>query len=71
MTIRRRREELGLFGSTKTTRKLTEVQKRQLVLDQMAKDPSGRKGPARMREKIVEETGHLLTRCVLGFYFVF
>jgi hypothetical protein len=44
--------------------------KRQLVLDQMAKDPNRRQGPSMIKENIRFYTGYNLTRyecqCALG-----
>jgi hypothetical protein len=63
-TISRRRKALGLLGSHTATRETPDLVKRQLVLDQMAKDPNSRRGPKTVREGILFETGTLLTRCV-------
>jgi hypothetical protein len=41
---------------------MDDIEKRQLVLDQMAKDPDRRKGPRTIRKDILAETGVLLTR---------
>lgn len=61
-TVARRRKNLGLLGSRSATRDTSDLLKRQLVLDQLAKDPSGRKGPRLIRESIVFDTGIPLTR---------
>ncbi|KAL0567778.1 hypothetical protein V5O48_014215 [Marasmius crinis-equi] len=61
-TVQRRLEVLGLYASGKTTKDMSEVEKRQLVADQLAKDPSRRKGPAIMKEAIAFDTGIHLTR---------
>ena len=60
----RRRKALGLLGSKSATRNTPDLVKRQLVLDQMAKDPSSRKGPRLIRESITFDTGIPLTRSV-------
>lgn len=60
--ISRRRKDLGLTGSMLTTRQLSSTQKRQLVLDQLAKDPTRRQGPRTIREGILRDTGIMLTR---------
>ncbi|KAG2133446.1 hypothetical protein BD769DRAFT_1627428 [Suillus cothurnatus] len=61
-TVARRRRELGLFGSRLTATQLPEVTKRQLVLDQLADDPSGRRGPRVVKELIANKTGVMLPR---------
>ena len=60
-TVARRRKALGLLGSKCATRDTSDIVKRQLVLDQLAKDPNGRKGPRLIRESIVFDTGIPLT----------
>lgn len=54
---------MGITGSRIGTRDTPEVAKRQLVLDQMAKDPNSRQGPATIKEGIAFSTGVHLTRC--------
>ncbi|TFK78072.1 hypothetical protein K466DRAFT_507789, partial [Polyporus arcularius HHB13444] len=61
-TITRRRKLLGLKGSGATTRALPETEKRQLILDQMAKHPTRGLGPRRMKEAIALDSGVQLTR---------
>ncbi|KAI0367996.1 hypothetical protein BV20DRAFT_949050 [Pilatotrama ljubarskyi] len=61
-TVTRRRKDLGLKGSGANTKELPDCEKRQLILDQMAKNPTRGIGPRRMKEKIAEETGQHLTR---------
>lgn len=61
-TVSRRRERYGLKGSGATTRELPLQTKRQLVLDQMAKDPTSRQGPKTIKEGIVFGEGIHLTR---------
>ncbi|KAI0719352.1 hypothetical protein C8T65DRAFT_693334 [Cerioporus squamosus] len=61
-TITRRRKLLGLKGSGATTQTLPETEKRQLILDQMAKHPSRGLGPRRMKEAIALDSGVQLTR---------
>lgn len=58
----RRRKALGLLGSKSATHNALNLVKRQLVLDQLAKDPSGQTGPRLICEDIVFYTGILLTR---------
>ncbi|KAG1852177.1 hypothetical protein F4604DRAFT_1518149, partial [Suillus subluteus] len=50
------------LGSGQLTRLLPGSTKWQLVLDQLARDPLHRRGPRLVREAIVADTGHLLTR---------
>lgn len=57
---------LGLWASKHTTKELSEVVKRQLVAAQMAKDPSGRLGARVVKQRVFEDTGLHLTRCVLA-----
>lgn len=65
-TVARRCDDLGLHGSGKTTRQMSETDKRQLVLDQMSQDLTGRRGPVLTREAIIFHTGVCLTRqCII------
>ncbi|KAH8093899.1 hypothetical protein BXZ70DRAFT_369379 [Cristinia sonorae] len=61
-TVVRRRSELGLKASGRTTRELSENEKRQLLLDQLAKDPGRTRGPRTIKEAIANETSVHLTR---------
>ncbi|KAG1884584.1 hypothetical protein F4604DRAFT_1878644 [Suillus subluteus] len=61
-TVAHRRRELGLFGSRSTAAQLPEVTKRQLVLDQLADDSSGCRGPHIVKELIANKTGVMLPR---------
>ncbi|OSD05401.1 hypothetical protein PYCCODRAFT_1443303 [Trametes coccinea BRFM310] len=61
-TVTRRRKALSLKGSGSMTRELPDSEKRQLVLDQMAKHPARGMGPRRMKEVIAADTGIHLTR---------
>ncbi|KAF8884384.1 hypothetical protein BD779DRAFT_1472147 [Infundibulicybe gibba] len=61
-TVKRRRKELGLTGSGKTTKQLPEKVKEQLVLDQMDQDPARRSGVISTQHKIAFTTGTHLTR---------
>ena len=61
-TVSRRKKELGLLGARSTTKSMLATDKRQLVLDQLAKDPAGRQGPRSIRENIIQDTGFILTR---------
>ena len=63
-TVARRCDDLGLHGSGKTTRQMSETDRRQLVLDQMSQDPTGHRGPVLTREAIIFHTGVRLTRSV-------
>jgi len=64
-TISRRRKALGLLGSGTATRVTPAVVKRQMVLDQMSKDPTSRQGPKTIQEGILFDTGISLTRYVI------
>ena len=61
-SIARRFKRLGLTASSLTTERLPETVKRQLVLDQLEKDPGNRKGPKLIKEAIAFDTGLHLTR---------
>lgn len=61
-TIVRRKKKLGLRASRLTTLELSYDVKRQLVLDQMAKDPKGLIGPRTVKQGIFKDTGVQLTR---------
>lgn len=61
-TVARRRKQYGLQGSGQTTRGLPDTVKRQMVADQLSKDPKSRKGPKTVREAIAFDTGVKLTR---------
>ena len=60
----RRRKSLGLKGGKATREELAEVEIRQLVLDQLEKDPNRGKGPRLIREAIRFDTGITLSRWV-------
>lgn len=55
---------MGLQASGATTASMSEVDKRQLVSDQLSKDPSGRLGFRTVTENIAFDTGTLLTQYV-------
>ncbi|KDR84444.1 hypothetical protein GALMADRAFT_713578 [Galerina marginata CBS 339.88] len=61
-SISRRRKKLGLWASRLTTADLSESAKRQLILDQMAKDPTGKFGATSVKQRIFQDTGLHLTR---------
>lgn len=61
-TVARHRKTYGLRGSGATTQEMPLPEKRQLVLDELAKDPLGRKGPGAIKEAISLNTGIQLTR---------
>ncbi|KIJ48968.1 hypothetical protein M422DRAFT_161903 [Sphaerobolus stellatus SS14] len=56
------RQTFNLKSSHQTTQELPELQKRQLVLDQLSKDPLMRKIPNLIKEAIRLKTGYDLTR---------
>ena len=60
-TIARRRKTYGLLSSGATTRALPLPEKRQLVLDQLAKDPTSKQGPKTISEGIILNKGVHLT----------
>ena len=61
-SISRRKKRLGLRASRSTTQEMNEADKRQLILDQMAKDPTGKVGPRTVKQGIFADTGIHLTR---------
>ncbi|EGO04019.1 hypothetical protein SERLA73DRAFT_175751 [Serpula lacrymans var. lacrymans S7.3] len=61
-SVARRRRSLGIYASGVTTRQLPDNVKRQLVLNQMAKDPTKKLGPRMIKQLIARETGIHLTR---------
>lgn len=61
-TVARRRKALGLMGSRTTTRETPETVRRQMVFDQMTKDPSRMRGPRTNVENILADTGLRFTR---------
>ncbi|KAK7018706.1 hypothetical protein VNI00_018299 [Paramarasmius palmivorus] len=61
-SITRRKKAYGILGSGATTRTLPETEKRQLIFDQMAKDPSRMQGPRTIKEGIAFDQGVHLTR---------
>jgi len=61
-TVARRRRELGLKASHLMTKEVSDTLKRQLVLDQMAKDPAGKLGPRKIKVRIFQDSGIDLTR---------
>ena len=61
-TVARRRKAYGLLGAGATTRAMPLPEKRQLVLDELAKDPLSKKGPKTIGEGIVFNKGVHLTR---------
>jgi hypothetical protein len=67
-TVARRRKALGLKGSAATTKATPDAVKRQLVLDQMAKDPTGMQGPRTIKEGIAHDTGESVSRYVTSIF---
>jgi uncharacterized membrane protein len=67
-TITRRKCKLDLKGSSATTKSIPDVVKRQLVVDQMAKDPTRMQGPRIVKEGIMFDTGQNISRHVAEIY---
>lgn len=60
-SVGQRLRMLGLFASGATMKGLPETAKRQLVLDEIGKDPLGKLGPRTVKDNIRDETGiHLM-----------
>ncbi|TCD69267.1 hypothetical protein EIP91_008202 [Steccherinum ochraceum] len=60
-TVKRRQKQLGLMASKRTTEVMPDNEKRQLLMDQLAKDPGRRRGPRSIRESIANESSVHLT----------
>jgi hypothetical protein len=63
-TVTRRKRDLGLKGSGAMTKVLSDTVKRQMLLKQMAKDPTGKQGPRTIKEGIARDEGVQITRYV-------
>ncbi|KIJ42543.1 hypothetical protein M422DRAFT_254322 [Sphaerobolus stellatus SS14] len=61
-TVARRLRKLGLRASGAMTQALPESTKRQLILNELDKDPTSRKGPPTIKDEIRQNTGIHLTR---------
>jgi hypothetical protein len=61
-TVKRRRRDLGLFGSARASSELSSVAKSQLVLDALSKDPHQQRGPRTIKHNIAQCTGVHLSR---------
>ncbi|KAF8507386.1 hypothetical protein BU17DRAFT_57458 [Hysterangium stoloniferum] len=61
-TIAHHCTQFGLQGSGTTTKSFPNTMKWQLVLDQMAQDPTSQQGPRVVKEAIAARTGINLTR---------
>lgn len=61
-TVARRLQKFNLRASRFTTQRMPDAEKRQYILDQMSKDPTGKKGPRTIRKEIASEHGVFLTR---------
>ncbi|KIM75158.1 hypothetical protein PILCRDRAFT_827588 [Piloderma croceum F 1598] len=61
-TVARRLKKFNLRASSLTTQRMPDAEKRQYILDQMSKDPTGKKGPRTIRKEIASEHGVFLTR---------
>ncbi|RDB24968.1 hypothetical protein Hypma_007391 [Hypsizygus marmoreus] len=64
-TVSRCRKLFGLMGSGATTRALSAEEVSQLVLDQMAKDPTSQRGPKTVKEGILFDTGKHVKRSTI------
>jgi len=67
-TITRCKQKLGLKGSSVTMKSIPDIVKRQMVLDQMAKDPTRMQGPRTVKKGIAYNTGEQITWCVPDIY---
>ena len=63
-TIQRRKNEIGIYAARGMKERLLHHQQAQLVLDEITRDPNGRKGPRTIKRDIALETGIHLTRSV-------
>lgn len=57
----RRKRKLGLKGNSVITKELSDTTKRQMVLNQMVKDPTGKRGPRTIKEGIAHDEGTHMT----------
>ena len=55
----RRLKKFRLFASGKTTRLMSETEKRQHVVDQMSQDPTSKQGPRTVKEALASKSVHL------------
>ena len=67
--ITRHKHKLGLKGSSATTKSIPDVVKWQMVLDKMAKDPTGMQGPRTVKEGIAHDMGEKITRYLKIFFY--
>jgi hypothetical protein len=64
--VTRRKNRYGIKGSGATTKEMPELDKRQAVFDQLAKDPNGKQGPRSIKEGLAFDQGIHLTRYTDG-----
>ena len=60
-TVTRRKCKLGLKGSGTTAKELSDTFKRQVLLKQMVKDPTGKQGPQMIKEGTAHDEGLQIT----------
>ena len=60
------KQKLGLKGSGSMTKALPNTVKRQMLLKQMAKDPTGKQGPCTINEAITCDEGVHITQYILS-----
>jgi len=61
-SVTRHKRHWNIKGSRVTTAMMEELDKRQLVFDEMAKDPNAKRGPKTVKENIALISGVHLTR---------
>ena len=62
--VARRLRDLGIGAASKTERSTPQSVLNQLIVDQLDRDPSGRSGPATIKQEIARKTGVHIRRCV-------
>ena len=67
-SVTRHKKHWGIKGSHVTTETMPELEKRQLVIDEMAKDPNGKRGPRTIKECLSLDQSIHLTRSILLLY---
>ncbi|KAF9554879.1 hypothetical protein CPC08DRAFT_643686 [Agrocybe pediades] len=68
-SVHRRRKLHGLHASRTTMKQLDEETKRELILEQLRKDPTGKVGPRVIKIRIFQDRGIHLTRCLICSFF--
>lgn len=65
-TVKRRRKELGLYGSRTTAKTMPLEEAEQLILDELGRDPSKHSGVKKIQHKVAFNTGKHIAKYVLS-----